>query len=184
MSEFAVDPTRIEWHGRDGLGYRAKIRDGVLVFKPRIRSLRDLIVWASGKSNDWITKLLNGTFSHSASVTFPATLYFALWTSALSASSTGATAGEAAYTGYARVALTANTTNFSTSSGGSSTTNNVAITWGANSGSNETETYIAVLDSTTIGAGNIIYWGSISSTTIATGETPQINTSGLTVSEA
>lgn len=185
MSSYAVDPTAVAWKGRGGFGrtldYRASWRNGVLVFKPKIRSLRDLVVWASGKSNDWITKVENAIWNHAA-ITFPSTLYFALWTATLSATSTGSTAGEAAYTGYARVAVTANTTNFPASSGGSSIQNATAITWGANTGSSETETYIAVLDAST--AGNILYWGSITSTTINNGDTPQINTSGLTASEA
>lgn len=185
MSSYAVDPTTVAWKGRGGFGreldYRAFWRNGVLVFKPRIRSLRDLVVWASGKSNDWITKLENGVWNHSA-VTFPSTLYFALWTTTLDATKTGSSTGEAAYTSYARVAMTANSTNFSTSSGGSSITNSVAVTWPANTGGAETETYVAVLDAST--AGNILYWGSITSTTINNGDTPQINSSGLTASEA
>ena len=187
MNGLAVDPTRVDWHGKDRWGrerrFKGSIRDGVLVLTPRVRDWRDFVVWASGKSNYFISKLLNQLFN-ATSYSFPSTSYFALWTATLSATSTGATAGEAAYTGYARVAMTDNATNFSTSSSGSSTTNNVAITWGANSSGSEIETYIAILDSATVGAGNILYWGSISSTTIATGETPQINISGLTVSEA
>ncbi len=183
MNDAAINPTLVDWHGRDGLRYRASWRDGVLVFKPRIRSLRDLVVWASGKSNFYITKILNILWN-ATSYSFPATLYFALWTSALTASSTGATSGEAAYTSYARVAVTANTTNFPASSGGSNITNGTAITWPANTGGAETETYLAVLDVATLGSGNILYWGSITSTTINGGDTPQINTSGLTASEA
>lgn len=182
MTAAAIDPTTIDWHGRDGLHYRASWRDGVLVFKPRLRSLRDLVVWASGKSNYLISKVLN-QFWNATAYTFPSTLYFALWTSTLTAASTGSSSGEAAYTGYARVAVTANTTNFPSSSGGANITNATAITWGANSGAgSETETYLAVLDAAS--AGNILYWGSITSTTIGVGATPQINTSGLTAGEA
>lgn len=183
MNVAAIDPTLIDWRGRDGRRYRASWRDGVLVFAPRIRGLRDLVVWASGKSNYYISKLLN-QFWNAASYTFPGTLYFALWTATLSASSTGATAGEASYTGYARVGVTANTTNFPTSSGGSSITNGTAITWGSNIGGSQTMTYIAVLDGPSTGSGDILYWGSITSTTINTGDTPQINASGLTSVEA
>lgn len=186
MSSYAVDPTQVSWKGRGGFGreldYRASWRNGVLVFKPKIRSLRDLVVWASGKSNDWITKVENAIWNHSA-ITFPSTLYFALWTTTLDATKTGSSSGEAAYTSYARVAVTANSTNFSTSSGGSGISNSVAITWAANSGvSSETETYVAVLDASS--AGNILYWGSITSTTINVGDTPQINTSAMSASEA
>lgn len=182
MSAISIDPTAIEWHGKDGLDYRAGWRDGVLVFKPKVRSLKDLVLWASGKSNYYISKLLNQFFNATA-FSFPSPIFFALWTSTLTAASTGATAGEAAYTGYARVSVTANTTNFPTSSGGAAIQNGTAITWGANSGgAPETETFVAILDAST--SGNILYWGSITSTTINVGDTPQINVNGLTVSEA
>jgi hypothetical protein len=179
--ELALDPSLIDWHGRDGLHYRASLRDGVLVFKPRLRSLRDLVVYASGKANYYISKLLN-QFWNATAFTFPATLYMALWTATLSASSTGSTAGEASYTGYARVAVTANTTNFPTSSGGGNIQNATAITFAANSGTAQTMTYFAVLDAST--TGNLLFWGSITSTTINAGDTPQVNINGLTASEA
>lgn len=135
---------------------------------------------ASGKSQVQISKLLNAEFN-AASYSSPATLYMALWTSALSASSTGSTSGEASYTGYARVVVTANTTNFPTSSGGAAITNGTAITFGANAGSLQAVTYFAILDAAT--AGNILYWGSITSTNIQPGDTPQLAASALTVTE-
>lgn len=155
---------------------------GFHVFRPFIRSWRDRILLASGKSNYYISKILN-QFWNATSYSFPATLYFALWTATLSASSTGSTAGEAAYTGYARVAVTANTTNFPVSSGGSNIQNGTAITWGANSGvASETETYVMVADASS--TGNSLMWGSITSTTVNVGDTPQININGLTATEA
>lgn len=180
--EVALD--RIDWHGRDGLRYRARLnRKGVLVFTPRLRSLRDIVVWASGKSNYYINKLLN-QFWNAAAYSFPGTLYAALWTATLSATSTGATAGEAAYTSYARVAITANTTNFPTSSS-QQIQNGTAITFPTATGATpETETYFAILDGGTLGAGNILYWGSITSTVVNTGDTPQVNINGLTATEA
>jgi hypothetical protein len=173
---------KIDWHGPRGLRYRATVnRAGVLVFKPRLRSLRDLVVWASGKSNYFISKFLNQTFN-AASFSFPGTLYAALWTSTLNAASTGSTSGEASYTGYARVAITANTTNFPTSSTGSAIQNGTAITFPANAGSLQTMTFFAILDASS--AGNVLYWGSITSTAINPGDTPQVNINGLTVTEA
>jgi hypothetical protein len=193
MDGFALDPALVDWHGADGLDYRAiyrrRIRDrlrgrggAVLVFRPRFRSLRDLVVFASGKSNDWITKVLNMEWNATA-LTAPASQFFALWTATLDKTSTGATAGEAAYTGYTRVTVTSNTTNFPASSGGSNIQNATAITWPAAGSGPTTCTFIAVLDSATIGAGNIRFWGSITSTVVANGDTPQINVNGLTASE-
>lgn len=178
----AIDLTLVDWVGRDGVRYRAKERGGVLVFKPHLRSIKDFFRWASGKSNYYISKLLN-QFWNAASFSFPGTLYFGLWTATLSASSTGSTAGEASYTGYARVAVTANTTNFPSSSSGAAIQNATAITFAANGGAGaNTITYIAVLDASS--TGNILYWGSITSTTVNQGDTPQINVNGLTASEA
>ena len=177
--EIALD--NIQWRDRRGRRVNARYRDGVLVFTPRVEGLRDLIRWASGKSQYYISKLLN-QFWNAAAYSFPGTLYFALWTASLSASSTGATAGEASYTGYARVAVTANTTNFPTSSGGANIQNATAITFASNGGSLQTMTYAAVLDASS--TGNILYWGSITSTAINPGDTPQININGLTASEA
>lgn len=180
--EATVDLTQVEWRGRDGLPYRAVVnRAGALVFKPVRRSVRDWVVWASGKSNYFISKFLNQTFN-AASFSFPGTLYAALWTSTLTAASTGSTSGEASYTGYARVAVTANTTNFPTSSGGAAIQNGTAITFAANAGSLQTMTFFAILDASS--TGNILYWGSITSTAINPGDTPQVNVNGLTVTEA
>lgn len=184
--DVAIDVGAVEWkyRGRDGREKRAhsKIKDGILVLRPRLRDWREWVVWASGKSNVFITRFLNGIYNNAA-VTLPATLYFALWTAALTAASTAATAGETAYTSYARVAVTPNTTNFPASVGGAAISNAVAITWAANTGTASTITYLAIVDSAS-GAGNVVYWGSITSTTINAGDTPQINASGLTGSEA
>jgi len=138
---------------------------------------------ASGKSVVQISKILNAVYNATA-YSSPATLYFALWTATLTSASTGATAGECSYTGYARVAVTANTTNFPASAAGSNIQNATAITWAANAGSLQTATFLAILDSATLGAGNIIMFGSIASTAINPGDTPQINVNGLTGTEA
>ncbi len=114
---------------------------------------------ASGKSNYLITKILNQEFNATA-FSFPGTLYMAIWTS------------------------TANTTNFPLSVSGSAIQNATAITFPANGGSLNTGTFFAILDVTTLGAGNILYWGSISSTAINPGDTPQVAINGLTVTEA
>ena len=171
----------VDWRGRDGLRYRARYDSaGVLVFRPRIGSLRDLVVWATGKSNSLISKLLNAVFN-AATYSSPATVYPAIWTSTLNASSTGSTAGECSYTGYARPAVTANTTNFPTSSAGAAITNGTAITFPANAGSLNTGTFFAICDAATV--GQILYWGSITSTAINPGDTPQVAASALTVTE-
>jgi hypothetical protein len=136
---------------------------------------------ASGKSQSLISKLLNAVFN-GATYSSPATLYMALWTTTLTAASTGSSGTEASYTGYARVAVTANTGNFATSTAGASITNANAITWAANAGSLQTITYFAICDAST--AGNILYFGSVTSTAINPGDTAQIAAAALSASEA
>lgn len=139
---------------------------------------------ASGKSSYLSKKLLDDVFGATA-YTGPGTVYAALWTATLDGTSTAATAGEASYTGYARVAITNNTTNFPNATGSSngSKSNANAITFGTNTATANTVTYFAIVDSAS-GAGNILYWGSVTSTTVNVGDTPQINASGLTITEA
>lgn len=176
--EVALD--QVQWHDRWGRRVELSRRDGVLVSRPLQRGLRDLVVWATGKSQYLISKLLNQLFN-AAAYSFPATLYQALWTATLNAASTGSTAGECSYTGYARVAVTANTTNFPTSSAGAAIQNATAITFPANGGSLQTATFYAILDAAT--NGNILYWGSITSTAINPGDTPQVAVGALTATE-
>lgn len=172
------------YRGRDGSEKRAvaRLRDGVLTLRPRLVDWREWIVYASGKSNVFISRFLNGIFNNTA-ITLPTPIYFALWTATLTAASTAATAGETTYTGYARVSVTPNTTNFPASSGGSTITNATAITFGTDTVGTPAITFVAIVDSAS-GAGNIVYWASITSTTINVGDTPQINASALTASEA
>lgn len=185
MNEAVIDPTQVDWHGKDRWGrerrFKGSLGDGVLVLTPRIRDWRDFVIWASGKSNYLISKVLN-LFYNATSFSYPATLYFALWTTTLTAASTGSSGTEASYTSYARVAVTANTTNFPLSTSGSAITNATAITWPTNTGSLQTMTYLAICDASS--AGNMLYWGSITSTAINPGDTPQINVSGMTGTEA
>lgn len=192
--EVALD--RVEWRNREGrrvnLSLNAAgglietpwfpdIRIGSLRTRGFRKGLRDLVVFATGKSQYLISKLLNQIFN-AAAYSFPATLFMGLWTTAQTAASTGSTGTEASYTGYARVSVTANTTNFPTSTAGAAITNATAITFGASSSGAQTMISFAILDASS--AGNILYWGAITSTVINTGDTPQVNVSALTVTEA
>lgn len=172
---------QIAWHDMTGRRVRLAVAGGVITARPWRRGFRDWVVFASGKANYYISKILN-QFWNATAFSFPATLYAALWTSSLTAASTGATAGEASYTGYARVAITANTTNFPLSAAGSNIQNATAITFPANAGVLNTCTFFAILDAAT--TGNLLYWGSISSTAVNPGDTPQVAVNGLTASEA
>lgn len=136
---------------------------------------------ASGKSIVQVSKILNAEYNATA-YSSPATLYMALWTTTLTSASTGSSGTECSYTSYARVAVTANTTNFPASAAGSNIQNATAITFPANTGSLNTATFFAICDAST--AGNIIMFGSITSTAVNPGDTPQVAVNGLTASEA
>lgn len=168
----------IVWRDRRGRRVKLELRDGLLLrrdWRGRILQM------ASGKSNYLISALLNQIFN-AAAFSFPSPLFAALWTATLQANSTGSTAGECSYTGYARVSITANTANFPTSSAGGAIQNATAITFGTNAGSLQTATFFALCDASS--AGHILYWGSITSAAINPGNTPQVNINGLTASEA
>lgn len=104
----------------------------------------------------------------SSSWTMPTT-YVGLWTSALTSASTGSTAGEAAYTGYTRVA-TSGDWGSPTAATPETIFNSSAITFPACTGSTSTVTYFGIFDAST--AGNMIAWGSCTSTVISTTQTP------------
>lgn len=118
----------------------------------------------------------------------PTNVYLALWTAALDDTSTGATVGEASYTGYTRTLVgTANNQtdawNAATGTTTATVTNKNVITCPTSGSATQTITYVALLDSATIGAGNVLYWASITSTAINNGDTPKVNASGLSVVE-
>ena len=89
----------------------------------------------------------------SVALTVPATYYIGLWTTTLSDSSTGSTAGEPSGGAYARVAVTNNTSNWDTVSGGATANTNLiafpmaTASWG-------TVTYVGICDASS--AGNLI----------------------------
>ena len=142
---------------------------------------------SSGKTTSYASNLLklifnattynsnasNGIAINGTAGTPVANLYVSLHTGTLSASSTQSTS-EAAYMGYARVAVAR------TSSGWTVTSNSVSpaatIVFGACTGGTETETYFGIgTDST--GTGTLLYWGAISPTiAVSSGVTPELTT--------
>jgi hypothetical protein len=97
-----------------------------------------------------------------ATYTKPATVAIALCTAAPTDASTGATIPEVANSfGYSRVAFGPADANWSAPIAGDGTTQNVtAITFPQASGGNwGTITYVAIVDSTTYGAGNMLFFG-------------------------
>ena len=80
-------------------------------------------------------------------------------------------------TGYARQAVT-----FAAASSGTSATN-ATVTFPAATASWGTVTHVAVVDGNTAGAGNVLFYGAVTtSKTIDTGDTFQITSGNLTIS--
>lgn len=118
---------------------------------------------AGGKSNYLNNKILNLIFNQTA-YTGVATVYAALFTVTPSDSAAGT---EVSGGSYARVAITANTTNFPTTTT-QSISNGTAIIFPTATGSWGTVVAGAIMDALT--TGNMLYWGPLgSSVTVNTG---------------
>lgn len=94
-------------------------------------------------------------------------IFLALCTVVPTDASTGSTLTEATYTGYARKSVAA--ADWNAASAGQSTNGN-AITFAACTGSSSTIIGWALCDAVT--AGNVIVWGTCTSTVISTTQTP------------
>lgn len=141
-----------------------------------------------GKSNPFSASFLNLIFNGvtmaglAQNVTSGAltNLYVALHTANPGAGGNQATS-EAAYTGYARVAVARNSGGWTLA--GQTITPNANIVFPAATGGSETETYFSV-GTASSGAGEILYSGPISPPiSVTTGVTPELLT-GTTVTEA
>jgi hypothetical protein len=107
------------------------------------------------------------------------TPYLALCTSVPTDASTGATIVEANYTGYARLAIA--TSDMSAAASGSKT-NSAQLTFAACTSGSSTIIGWAVCDASGTGAGNVLCWGTATSTVISTTQTPPVvAVSGLVV---
>lgn len=125
--------------------------------------------------------------------TAPTTLCAALLTAAPNDASTGATIAEASYTGYARAQLNPSLSNWKSTNGttsgassgtGGTTTNAVQMTFGSAATSGPTLiTHLAVLDSCTVGAGNVLFYsGLAASKTINNGDpAPTVPVDGISI---
>jgi hypothetical protein len=116
------------------------------------------------------------------------TLYHGLWAAALDDTLAGNTGSESAYTSYARLGLTNNTTIFAAGSGTttytktfpSDATKSFATSTGT--GTNNTITYLGILNGNAGTSGDKGYaWCSVTSTTINNGDTPQLAQNAVTL---
>ena len=137
---------------------------------------------ASGKYEAYSQLILNYVFN-GGSFSQPSNLYLALFSVAPTVSSTGT---EATGSGYARLTVACNTTNWPTISSTTTTiTNNVAQTMATATGnwsssSNQTDAGLWSASS----SGTLYYWGDLTTAKpILSGDTPSFAISAITVQE-
>ena len=132
-------------------------------------------------------KVLDHVLRYStAPYTAPSTLYLALFVNTSGNAATNLEAGtltdEVATSGstaYARKAIT-----FGAASTGTSTSS-ATVTFDTATASWGTITHVAIMDGATRGAGNVLFWGAVTtSKTIDTGDTFQVTSGNLTISLA
>lgn len=140
----------------------------------------------SAASNYLENKLLDHTLRYgSAPYVGVTTIYLALFNNTSGNAAANLEAGTltdetgTSGTAYARKAVT-----FAAASGGSSATN-ATVTFDAATANWGTITHVAVMDGGTAGAGNVLFWGAVTtSKTIETGDTFQVTSGNLTISLA
>jgi hypothetical protein len=132
---------------------------------------------SSGMSQYLMPAIINHTMDKAAYAE-PTTVAMALCTAAPTSASTGASITEAAYTGYAETAIPATSLNSATAATPSVMTSSAAITFPNCTGGTSTLLGFVIKDSSTIGSGNSLWYGTLTSTTISTTQTPPTVASG------
>lgn len=138
----------------------------------------------SAASNYLENKVLDHVLT-ATTYTAPAARYLALFTNTSGSAAANLEAGtltdevSTSGTAYARQAVT-----FAAASSGSSATN-ATVTFPTATANFGTITHVAVMDGDTEGAGNVLFYGAVTtSKTIETGDTFQVSSGNLTVSLA
>ncbi len=126
-------------------------------------------------SDYWENAVLDATFGD-PDVTITAPVYLALCTTVPTDASTGSTIVEATYTGYARKSIAA--ADMSAAASGSKTNSN-AITFAACTSGSSTIIGWALCDAATV--GNVLCWGTCTSTVISVTQTPATVAAGALV---
>lgn len=164
---------------------------GDLLLKPlseRIKILNSPQALMTGSLANFGSKQLQDSMFGKTAFTAATTIYFGLWAAALDDTFTGATGSESAYTSYARLGLTNNTTIFAAGSGTTTYTKTFpsdatkSFVTSTGTGTNNTITYLGVLDGNAGSSADKGYaWCSVTSTTINSGDTPQLAQNALTM---
>lgn len=150
--------------------------------------LKDRILMMSGSLANFSSKALQDSAFGKTAFTAATTIYFGLWAATLDDTFTGATTSEAAYTSYARMGLTNNTTIFAAGTGTTTYTKTFpsdaahSFATSTGTGTNNTITFLGILDGNLGTSADHGYaWCSVTSTTINSGDTPQLAQNAVTV---
>ena len=129
------------------------------------------------KSDDFENKALDAAVGN-ATYTSPSTVYSALFT-VIPSDSTGGTEVTNAATGYTRVATTFTSAGATTAG---SLQNATARTF-ATAAAAYTVGGWAIMDTSTVAAGNIIYWSTVTSTAIGIGDQATFGAGAIVITE-
>jgi hypothetical protein len=151
----------------------------------KLGTLKDRILFMAGSDANYLSKALGDLAFGKTAYAGETTIYAGLWTAALDDTFNGATASEANYTSYARLALTNNTTIFATGTGtttyAKSFPSDAAKNFATSTGGSSTITYMGFLNGNAgTSADKGMIWASVSSTAIASGDTPQLAQNAVT----
>ena len=152
----------------------------------KLPTLKEKMQLMSGSLANFGSKSLQDSMFGKTAFTAAVTIYFGLWTAAIDDTLLGNTASEATYTSYVRLGLTNNTTIFAAGSGTTTYTktfpSDAAKSFATSTGSTATVTFLGILDGNLGTSADKGYaWCSVTSTTINSGDTPQLAQNAITV---
>lgn len=163
---------------------RRKIGD--LLLKPLPERIG--ILKMAGSLSNYASKALQDLLWGKTAYAGETTIYGGLWAAALDDTFAGNTASECAYTSYARLSLTNNTTIFAAGTGTTTYTktfpSDATKSWATSTGTgtNNTVTYLGFLNGNLgTSADKGLAWCTITSTVINLGDTPQLALNAVTV---
>lgn len=145
----------------------------------RLGTLKERMLLMAGSDANYLSKQLGDLAFGKTAYAGETTIFGGLWTAALDDTLLGNTANEAAYTSYARLSLTNNTTIFAAGSGTTTYTktwpSDAAKSWATSTGGSSTVTYAGFLNGNAgTSADKGLVWVSVTSVTINSGDTPQL----------
>lgn len=160
-----------------------------------VRRLKDLLV---KPVRERIAVLMSGSYANFGTIQLQnlllgktayagaTTIYGALYTAAIDDTLLGNTSNEATYGSYARMSLTNNTTNFAAGTGTTSYVktfpSDAVHSWATSTATSNTITYLGFLDGNAgSSADKGLLWCSVTSTTILSGDTPQLAQNAVSV---